>query len=115
MYASYLGDHTVSGKLDSRNDKLFYSATLNRAKKQLYVKMVNASSDAQSVRLALPGQHAAAEAKLLHLSAPDTQTTNSIDDPRRIVPIESTVRNVSSDFSLTLPAYSIQVLQVDLR
>ncbi len=115
LFASYLGDHTVSGKLDSGNDKLFYSATLNSAKKQLYLKIVNASSDAQPVRLALPGVHPAGDAKLVRLSAPDTQTTNSIDDPRQVVPVESTVRNVSSDFSLTLPAYSIQVLQIDLR
>ena len=115
MFASWLGDHTVAGKLDSANDKLFYSATLDSAKKKLYVKMVNASSDAQTVRLALPGQHPAADAKLVRLSAPDTQTTNSIDDPRHIVPIESTMRNVSSEFPLTLPAYSIQVLQIDLR
>ena len=115
MFASYLGDHTIAGKLDSSSPKLFYSATLNTAKKQLYLKLVNASSDPQTVRFALPGAHPGAEAKLLRLSAPDTQTTNSIGDPKRLVPVESSVHNVSSDFSLTLPGLSIQVLQIDLR
>jgi len=115
MFASYLGDHTVASKLDASNPRLFYSATLNTAKKRLYLKLVNGSSDAQALQLALPGAHPAADAKLVRLSAPDTQTTNSIDDPRRIVPVESTLHNVSGDFSLTLPAYSIQVLEIDLR
>jgi alpha-N-arabinofuranosidase len=115
MFASYLGDHTVASKLENAGPKLFYSSTINTAKKQLYLKLVNASSDPQPVQLALPGANPKATAKLIRLSAPDTQTTNSIDDPNRLVPLESSVHDVNAKFSLTLPAYSIQVLQVDLQ
>jgi alpha-L-arabinofuranosidase len=115
MFASQLGDHTVASKLDAKNAKLFYSATLNTAKKQLYLKLVNASSESQPLRLQLPGAHPAAEAKVVRLSAPDTQTTNSITDPKRIVPVDSTAHGVSGDFSITLPAYSIEVLTIELR
>jgi alpha-N-arabinofuranosidase len=115
MFASYLGDHTVAGKLDSQNPTLFYSATLNTAKKQLYLKLVNASSDPQPIHLAMPNAHPAAEAKLVRLSAPDTQTTNSIDDPKRLIPLESTLHDVGRDFSITLPPYSIQVVQIQLQ
>src|SRR5579863_8207572 len=45
MFASYLGDHTVASQIENAGPKLFYSATLNTAKKQLYLKLVNASSD----------------------------------------------------------------------
>ena len=115
MFASSLGDHTVWSKLENAGAKLFYSATINTAKKQLYLKLVNASSDPQPVRIALPGAQPKAMAKLIRLSAPDTETTNSIDDPNRLVPVESPVHDVSTNFSLTLPSYSIQVLQIDLR
>ena len=115
MFASYLGDHTVASKLENAGPKLFYSSTINTAKKQLYLKLVNASSDPQPVQLALPGAKPKASAKLIRLSAPDTQTTNSIDDPNRLVPVESSIRNVSASFSLTLPGYSIQVVQIDLQ
>jgi alpha-L-arabinofuranosidase len=54
-------------------------------------------------------------AKQVRLSAPDTQTTNSIDDPNRLVPVELPLHDVSSKFSITLPPYSIQVLQIDLQ
>ena len=101
--------------IENAGAKLFYSATINTAKKQLYLKLVNASSDPQPLTLALPGSHPAANAKLVRLSAPDTQTTNTIDDPNRLVPVESSVHNVSSNFSVTLPPYSIQVIQFELH
>jgi alpha-L-arabinofuranosidase len=115
MFASYLGDHTVASQIENAGAKLFYSATLNTAKKQLYLKLVNASSDPQPVNIAMPGAHASANAKLVRLSAPDTQTTNSIDHPDRVVPVDSAIHNAGDNFSVTLPAYSIQVLQIDLR
>ena len=115
MFASYLGDHTVASQVENAGAKFFYSATINRTRKQLYLKLVNASSEAQPIEIALPGSHAAANAKIVRLSAPDTQTTNSITDPTRVVPVESAIHNVSSNFSVTLPAYSIQVIQIDLH
>jgi len=115
LFGSYLGDHTVASKIENAGEKLFYSATLNSSKNQLYLKLVNASSDPKPLHLSLPGSHPAADAKLVRISAPDTQTTNSIDDPKRIVPVESALHNVSSDFSLKLPPYSIQVINFDLH
>jgi alpha-N-arabinofuranosidase len=115
LFSSYLGDHTVASNIENAGAKLFYSATINSAKKQLYLKLVNASSDPKPLTLALPGSHPASNAKVVRISAPDTQTTNSIEDPKRIVPVESSLHNASSNFSLTLPPYSIQVIQFDLH
>ena len=115
MFASYLGDHTVASQLENAGGKFFYSATINSGKKQLYLKLVNASSDAQALEIDLPGARPDANAKLVRLSAPDTQTTNSIDHPDRLVPVDSAIHNVSGRFTMTLPAYSIQVLQIELR
>ena len=114
MFASYLGDHTVASKLENGGSKFFYSSTVNSAKKLLYLKLVNASSDPQPLQIPLPGTQPKAMAKMVRLSAPDTQTTNSIDSPNRLVPVELPVHDVSSNFSITLPPYSIQVLQIDL-
>jgi alpha-N-arabinofuranosidase len=79
------------------------------------LKLVNASSDPKPLTLALTGSHPASNSKVVRISAPDTQTTNSIEDPKRIVPVESSLHNASSNFSLTLPPYSIQVIQFDLH
>ncbi len=45
LFASYLGDHTLGSKLEGAGPKLFYSITGNAAKKKLYLKLVNASTD----------------------------------------------------------------------
>jgi alpha-L-arabinofuranosidase len=112
LFGSYLGDHTVKTESQGGSEKFFYSVTENKAKKELYVKLVNASSDAQAVEIDLAGAKTAATAKLVSLSAHDPRETNSINDPERVVPVESTVRVGSGKIAHTLPAYSIQVLRI---
>ena len=113
LFAKYLGDQTVKAELKNGGPKFFYSITGNTAKKKLYLKLVNASSDPQPLEIDLTGARVAANAKLESLSAPDTQTTNTLDDPNRIVPVETTLHNVGSQFHHTLPGFSIQVIEFD--
>lgn len=113
MFSEYLGDHTLASQLVHAGPKLFYSITRSSAKKQLYLKLVNASSDPQQVEIRLPGASVAATASLVTLSARDTQATNTIDHPDSIVPVHSTLHDVSTDFRHTMPRYSIQVLVMD--
>ena len=49
------------------------------------------------------------------LKANTTLATNTIDQPTNIVPVESTLKNVSSTVHYTAPAYSIQVIQLDRK
>lgn len=112
MFASYLGDHTLKSEVSGAGEKFFYSITKNSAKKQLDLKLVNASSEPQPVEIDLSGAKVAGTAKLVSLNASDTQATNSISDRDRIVPVDSTVQ-VSSHFRHTLPPYSIQVMQFE--
>jgi alpha-N-arabinofuranosidase len=112
IFGEYLGDQALNSESSGGGDKFFYSITKNTAKKQLYLKLVNASSLAQPVAIDLGGAQVAGTAKLVSLSARDTQATNSINDRERIMPVDSTVQ-VGSKFSHTLPPYSIQVLQID--
>ena len=113
LFASYLGDHTLGSKLEGAGPKLFYSITANAAKKQLYLKLVNASSDAQPIDINLEGASLAHTAKLVSLHAHDMRETNSITDPERIIPVDSTLHNVGNHFHHTVPGYSIQVIQFD--
>jgi alpha-N-arabinofuranosidase len=112
IFNQYLGDHTLGSKLEGGNPKFFYSITGNAAKKRLYLKMVNALSTPQPVTLELSGVKLAANAKLVTLSAHDTQATNSIDQPNNIVPVESTI-HVSSHFQHTMPPFSIEAIEFE--
>lgn len=111
MFSEYLGDHTLKSDLNGGGPRFFYSITENAEKKLLYLKLVNADSTPQSVEIDLPGANLETTAKLVSLSAPDTQATNTIEDPDRLVPVNSTLSDVSSRFHHKMPGYSIQVIE----
>jgi alpha-N-arabinofuranosidase len=113
MFATHLGDVTLGSKLEGGGPKLFYSITRDTAKKRLYLKLVNASSTAQPVDIEFAGATLAATGTLVSLGAHGTQATNTIDQPKAIVPVESALHGVSNHLRHTLPGYSIQVIQVD--
>jgi alpha-N-arabinofuranosidase len=111
MFGSYLGDHTLGSELQNAGPKFFYSITANSAKKRLYLKLVNGESIPQPVDIDLTGAKLAPTAKLVTLSAKDTQATNSIDHPQQIVPVESALHNLNAEFHHIMPGYSIQVIE----
>ena len=110
MFSSYLGDHTLGSKLEGGSPKFFYSIT-GDAKKHLYLKLVNGESVEQQVNVDLRGAKLASTAKLVTLSARDTQATNSIDRPDLVLPVETLLHNVNSHLRHTMPPYSIQVIE----
>jgi alpha-N-arabinofuranosidase len=114
MFASCLGDHTLNSAVAGAGDRFFYSATGSPNK--LCLKLVNASSMEQPLTISLSGAAAgarAARASTLHGNT--TWATNTIQDPKRIVPIDSTLDVKGGRITQTMPAYSIQVLEVDLN
>jgi alpha-N-arabinofuranosidase len=115
MFARYLGNETVESRLEGGGPKLFYSVTEDTAKKRLYLKIVNAASAGQSIDIKFAGAALASTGKLVMLKAGGTQATNSIDEPKNIVPVESALRNIGSDLKYAAPPYSIQVIQLDQR
>jgi alpha-N-arabinofuranosidase len=77
---------------------------------------VNASSSAQQLKISLDGvKGVGSSAKLITLSAATTAETNSITDPRRVAPVESTVKIVGKEFERTVPGYSIEVLEISAQ
>jgi alpha-N-arabinofuranosidase len=113
LFASHLGDQTLGSKLQGAGDRFFYSITRDSAKKRLYLKLVNASSTPQPVEIEFAGAKLAATGTLVSLSAHSTQATNSMEQPKEIVPVETALRGVSSHLHHTMPGYSIQLIQLD--
>jgi alpha-N-arabinofuranosidase len=112
MFASHLGDRTLASQVVGAGAKFFYSITANTAKKKLYLKLVNAESTPQAVDIDFAGAKLAASAKLISLSAKDTQATNSIDQPKAVAPVESAVTIQGAKLSHTMPGYSIQLIEL---
>ena len=113
MFGSYLGDHTLGSKVEGAGPKFFYSITGSAAKKRIYLKLVNGESAPQPVDIDLSGAKLAPTAKLVTLSAHDTQATNTIDHPDQLVPVETRLQNVSGKLHHVMPAYSIQAIEFE--
>ena len=113
LFAGHVGTEVVASELKDAGDRLFYSVTRDPAKGIVTLKLVNASSAAQELRISVDGtKSVGASAKLLQLSAGSTAATNSIFDSTRVMPVESTVKGVGKEFTRTLPGYSIEVLEI---
>jgi alpha-N-arabinofuranosidase len=115
MFASHIGTEVLGSDFEGAGDRMFTSVTRDAAKGVVYVKLVNASSAKQDVKVTLTGVNTVKNsAKMTSLSAATTAATNSIADPKRVVPVESTVK-VGKDFTRTVPGYSIEVLELQVQ
>jgi alpha-N-arabinofuranosidase len=114
MFASCLGDHTLDSSVSGAGDKFFYSATGSASK--VCLKLVNATSIDRPMTITLQGIGAAA--RTAHVSTLHGNTiwaTNTIKDPERIVPVSSTVNIKGESMPYSVPAYSIQVLEIEWK
>ena len=116
MFSSNLGDQIVDSKLDTANPRLFESATFNLKTHHLFVKLVNASSVAQPIHVKLSGTSSVeSKATLTTVSGRTTQETNTITERTRVVPVVTSIANAGKDTALTLPKYSIEVLDLVVK
>jgi alpha-L-arabinofuranosidase len=81
---------------------------------ELILKVVNAADKPQEARINIQGIPSLAKsATLTTLSHPDRTAENSLAEPTKIVPQESAIE-VSTDFTHTFPANSINVVRVKM-
>ncbi|MGH9617198.1 MAG: alpha-L-arabinofuranosidase C-terminal domain-containing protein [Acidobacteriaceae bacterium] len=116
MFSNYLGNQVLDSNLKGAAPLLFYSATRDAAKGILYLKIVNASSKSRPLEIQLIGKERTSKtAMIISLTGHSMEETNSIADPKRIVPVKSEMTNVSSNIDRNFPAYSIEVIEVHLQ
>jgi alpha-N-arabinofuranosidase len=115
MFSNHIGNEVPASSVEGAGARFFYSITGNAADKRLYLKLVNASSDAQPLEVKFDGASLTGTGELITLSAKSTQATNSIEEPRNIVPVERALHGVANTWRHEMPAYSIEVVQVNLR
>ncbi|GAB3452817.1 hypothetical protein GCM10027321_02060 [Massilia terrae] len=95
---------------------LYFSATRDAQKGELYIKVVNTVATPQEVRIELDGAKQVLPTGgkvVLAAAAPDE--TNSIADPKHIVPVESPASGFAPSFSQTFAPYSVTVLKIALN
>ncbi len=95
---------------------LFASASRESKNGNIWLHLVNISSEKQSVRLNLVGSGTLNPSAVAEVLQSDTlDSVNTIEKPTNIIPRQSIVSGVSPDFSYDLPGHSIVVLNLKAR
>ena len=95
---------------------LFFDATRDRRSGTIYLKVVNRAAAAQRVKIEIGGvTGVAAKGTAIVLKAKKPSDTNSIKEPKKIVPVTGKARGLGTDFTRTFPPYSITVLELQTR
>lgn len=95
----------------------FYAVTgRDTASGDVVVKAINLGNDAVAAKLNLSGLgNIAANATATVLSSASLSDNNSLEQPKRIAPVESVVRGVGQNFSHEFPPRSLTVLRLKTK
>jgi alpha-N-arabinofuranosidase len=116
MFAEYLGTEVPVSSVTGAGERFFYSVTRDAAKGVIYLKLVNASSVPQPIEIAMTGAAGVEKTgTLVSLSGSNPAQTNTISAPLRIAPVKTPLKNTGAKFSHTVPAYSIQVIELQAK
>ncbi len=103
-------------RLPAQGDRFFYSVTRDPAKGKVYLKLVNASSAPQPLEVDLTGANSvSAGGTLVSLTGTNDADTNTIWAPARIVPVKSALKGAGAKFAHTVPPYSVQVIELQVK
>jgi alpha-N-arabinofuranosidase len=113
MFSTHLGTEIVPAALTNAPPRVFASATRNDATHTLFVKVVNATSTAQSLAIDFAGvKKLAPQAKLTSMSGKTPNATNSITHPDAVVPVVRNVAVAGQKFTQAFAPYSVNVLEL---
>ncbi len=110
MFSQNVGDVILPA--ESSDASIQGCATRNSKTGEIFIKLVNPQPTAQTVRFEIKGiASLASKARVITLSAPPEET-NSMDQPRKVVPATKTIRGLQPVFNYTLSPHSIVVLKL---
>lgn len=120
MFSTHHGDEILA--TDVRDlpadliQKLFFDATRDRRTGKIIVKVVNCLGRPQPVKIQTSGVAAiAAKGMAMVMQADSPEDTNTLQEPKKIIPVAEAVTGLGTDFTRTFPPYSIMVLEFDAK
>ena len=115
LFSEHLGDAVPHSTLSGEGKRFFYSATVDTNQHILHLKLVNAATTPQPLSIDLTGLNAATTAKVYSLHASTYEATDTLQEPGLITPRDSTVRVPATAWQYTVPALTIQVMEIPLH
>ena len=117
MYSTNRGTNVVpileNGNALIGQGNLYASATIDKETNEVYLKMVNIQTKPMSVNIDLEGvKLSQKEAVLQILTADNKMDYNTIENPKKIYPIEKILNISDTKFEMTLEKESFTVLKI---
>ena len=113
MFASHTGTEVVAAALAGAGPRVFASATRDEKRRKLFIKVVNGTSEAKHLSIALEGVKSIKPmATLVTLSGKSPGATNTITHPDAIVPREHPIQVAVSHFAHSFDPYSVNVVEL---
>lgn len=112
----YLDGNLVHDFEDQPVPVLHAVASRNEKTREIILKVVNVSGEAQQTTIELQGaRRLSPTGKMVVLTSASPEDENSLENPTRVAPVESRLDGVSARFGVTLPAHSVTVLVLKER
>ena len=123
LYAMNKGSHVLSLTMNKKpvagqegQDGLFASAVFEQSTGEVIVKVVNTSDTPQPISIQLQGMKGTRTAQIITLTHDGMDDENTLDNPEKIVPVESTCQvDAGKQASLLLddiPAKTFRIYKV---
>ena len=113
MFSRNIGDQILS--VQGSDTSVQGCATRDSHTGEIIVKLVNPEMSEQALSIHLNGVSSLSSKGTAITLGGKTDDTNSITQPRQVIPITSTLKDVHPDFTYTLPPDSIVVLKLKGR
>ena len=119
LYATNRGTDLISVTQDGENlvgqDELYASATLDTEAKEVVVKVVNTSSEAQEVTLNFDGKKLKGKGKAIVLKEADLNKENSFESQQEIAPVTEELKVKKDVATYEVSAYSLNIIRIPLK
>jgi alpha-N-arabinofuranosidase len=110
MFSQNVGDEIL--KVTPSDTSIQASVTRDSKAREIIVKLINPDAAVQSVKIDLKDVHSVAPTATAITLAAETEATNSLENPRKVVPSTSQLRGVKPSFDYAVPAHGIVVLKL---
>ncbi|HEY9125710.1 MAG TPA: alpha-L-arabinofuranosidase C-terminal domain-containing protein, partial [Acidobacteriaceae bacterium] len=116
LFAGNVGNVVPESSLTGAGPRVAYSVTKKDADRTIFLKIVNGVPTAQELEIDLAGVGAiSGSIKVKRLHALSPADTNTITDPRHIIPVESTLAATGAKIKHRLDGYTFEVLEIHTK
>jgi alpha-N-arabinofuranosidase len=110
MFSQNVGDEIL--KVTPTDTLVHASVTRDSRTREIIMKLVNPEPSEQAVKIELKGVTTLEPTATALILAAEPDATNTIDEPKKVAPVVSEVRDIQPSFTYSVPAHGIVVLKL---